>query len=40
MRHRSAQRFSFDHPTTTVAVVSDNGPVTIFRDGVAIGLGN
>ena len=39
MRHRSAQRFSFDHPTTTVAVVSENGPVTIFRAGIAIGLG-
>jgi hypothetical protein len=38
MRHRSAQRFSYDHPSTTVAVVSDNGPVTIFRTGQAIGL--
>jgi Probable sensor domain DACNK/DisA bacterial checkpoint controller nucleotide-binding len=38
MRHRSAQRFSYDHPSTTIAVVSDNGPVTIFRDGRAIGL--
>jgi len=38
MRHRSAQRFSYDHPTTTIAVVSENGPVTIFRAGRAIGL--
>jgi hypothetical protein len=38
MRHRSAQRFSYDHPSTTIAVVSDNGPVTIFRNGQAIGL--
>jgi DisA bacterial checkpoint controller nucleotide-binding len=38
MRHRSAQRFSYDHPSTTIAVVSDDGPVTIFRDGRAIGL--
>ena len=38
MRHRSAQRFSYDHPSTTIAVVSDNGPVTIFRQGRAIGL--
>lgn len=38
MRHRSAQRFSYDHPSTTIAVVSDNGPVTIFRNGEAIGL--
>jgi hypothetical protein len=38
MRHRSAQRFSYDHPTTTIAVISDNGPVTIFRGGRAVGL--
>jgi hypothetical protein len=38
MRHRSAQRFSYDHPSTTTAVVSENGPVTIFRGGRAIGL--
>jgi hypothetical protein len=38
MRHRSAQRFSYDHPSTTIAVVSDNGPVTIFRGGQAISL--
>jgi hypothetical protein len=38
MRHRSAQRFSYDHPSTTIAVISDNGPVTIFRGGRAIGL--
>jgi hypothetical protein len=38
MRHRSAQRFSYDQPSTTIAVVSDNGPVTIFRAGRAIGL--
>jgi hypothetical protein len=38
MRHRSAQRFSYDHPSTTIAVVSENGPVTIFRNGRAISL--
>ncbi len=38
MRHRSAQRFSYDHPSTTIAVVSDNGPVTIFRQGRMVGL--
>ena len=38
MRHRSAQRFSYDHPSTTIAVVSDNGPVTIFRGGSAFSL--
>jgi DisA bacterial checkpoint controller nucleotide-binding len=38
MRHRSAQRFSYDHPSTTIAVISENGPVTIFRNGQAISL--
>ena len=38
MRHRSAQRFSYDHPSTTIAVVSDSGPVTMFRNGRAIDL--
>lgn len=38
MRHRSAQRFSYDHPSTTIAVVSDNGPVTIYRAGRAVVL--
>jgi hypothetical protein len=38
MRHRSAQRFSYDHPSTTIAVVSDDGPVTIFRAGAAVVL--
>lgn len=38
MRHRSAQRFSYDHPSTTIAVVSEDGPVTIFRNGRAMGL--
>jgi DNA integrity scanning protein DisA with diadenylate cyclase activity len=34
MRHRSAQRFSRDHPATTVIVVSEDGPVTAYRSGV------
>jgi hypothetical protein len=38
MRHRSAHRFSYDHPSTTIAVVSENGPVTFFRGGQAIAL--
>lgn len=38
MRHRSAQRFSYDHPSTTIAVVSENGPVTVFRGGAAVDL--
>ncbi len=38
MRHRSAQRFSYDHPSTTIAVVSEDGPVTVFRGGRALDL--
>jgi hypothetical protein len=33
MRHRSAERWSFDHPGAVVAVVSDDGPVTVYRAG-------
>jgi DNA integrity scanning protein DisA with diadenylate cyclase activity len=33
MRHRSAHRFSFDQPAATIVVVSEDGPVTIFRAG-------
>ena len=33
MRHRSAQRYSHDHPTATVVVVSEDGPVSVFRGG-------
>lgn len=33
MRHRSAQRYSYDHPEATVVVVSEDGPVTVFRGG-------
>jgi DNA integrity scanning protein DisA with diadenylate cyclase activity len=36
MRHRSARRFSYDEPTSTVVVVSEDGPVTVFRRGEAI----
>jgi hypothetical protein len=38
MRQGSAQRCSYGHPSTTIAVVSDSGPVSIFRNGRAIGL--
>lgn len=37
MRHRSAQRFSFDHEAATVVVISEDGPVTVFRHGEAVG---
>jgi DNA integrity scanning protein DisA with diadenylate cyclase activity len=33
MRHRSAQRYSHDHPTATIVVVSEDGPVSVFRSG-------
>ena len=36
MRHRSAQRFSYDHPDTTVFVVSEDGPVTVYRSGAVV----
>ncbi|MGH2756030.1 MAG: DNA integrity scanning protein DisA nucleotide-binding domain protein [Actinomycetota bacterium] len=34
-RHTSAKRFSFDAPGTIVFVVSQDGPVSLFSDGVA-----
>ena len=36
MRHRSAQRYSYDQPDVTVVVVSEDGPVTIYRGGDVI----
>jgi len=36
MRHRSARRFSFDHPETLVFVVSEDGPVSVFSDGAVV----
>jgi DNA integrity scanning protein DisA with diadenylate cyclase activity len=36
MRHRSAQRYSHDHPTATVVVVSEDGPVSVFRAGAVV----
>lgn len=37
MRHTSARRYSYDDPTSTVIVVSEDGPVTVLRDGVVLG---
>jgi len=37
MRHTSGRRYSFDDPTATVIVVSDDGPVTVFRGGHLLG---
>jgi hypothetical protein len=36
MRHRSAARFTWDHDHTVAFVVSEDGPVTVFRRGKAI----
>jgi hypothetical protein len=36
MRHRSAERWSFDHPGAVVVVVSEDGPVTVYRAGRAL----
>ena len=38
MRHRSAARYTWDHRDTVAFVVSDDGPVTVFRHGVPITL--
>jgi hypothetical protein len=35
-RHASAQRCSFDIPTALVFVISDDGPVTVYRSGRTI----
>jgi hypothetical protein len=37
MRHTSARRYSFDDPTATVIVVSEDGPVTVLRKGKLLG---
>ena len=33
MRHTSARRYSYDDPTATVIVVSEDGPVSVLRAG-------
>ena len=33
MRHRSAARYTWDHTHTIALVVSEDGPVTVFREG-------
>ncbi len=37
MRHTSARRYSYDDPTATVIVVSEDGPVSVFRQGKLLG---
>jgi DNA integrity scanning protein DisA with diadenylate cyclase activity len=36
MRHRSAARYSYDQPDALAVVVSEDGPVTVFRRGRAL----
>lgn len=36
MRHRSAQRYSFDQPRASVVVVSADGPVSVYRSGETV----
>jgi hypothetical protein len=36
-RHTSARRYSFDDPTATVIVVSEDGPVSVLRGGAIVG---
>src|SRR5262245_23202614 len=36
-RHTSGRRYSHDDPAATVIAVSEDGPVTVFRDGAVIG---
>lgn len=37
MRHTSARRYSFDDPHATFVVVSEDGPVTVMRNGEILG---
>lgn len=37
MRHTAARRYSYDDPEATVIVVSEDGPVTVFRGGHVAG---
>jgi len=36
MRHRSAARWTYDHPDALAVVVSEDGPVSVFRQGRAL----
>jgi DNA integrity scanning protein DisA with diadenylate cyclase activity len=36
-RHTSGRRYSYDDPTATVIAVSEDGPVTVLRDGKVLG---
>jgi hypothetical protein len=36
MRHRSAARYTYDHPEAVAVVVSEDGPVTVFHRGKSL----
>jgi hypothetical protein len=36
-RHTAGRRYSYDDPSATVVAVSEDGPVTVFRDGKIVG---
>ena len=36
-RHTSGLRYSYDDPTATIIAVSEDGPVSVFRNGVILG---
>lgn len=36
-RHTSGRRYSYDDPLATVIAVSEDGPVSVFRDGALLG---
>jgi DNA integrity scanning protein DisA with diadenylate cyclase activity len=38
MRHTSGRRYSYDDPLATVIVVSEDGPVTVLRNGELLGV--
>jgi hypothetical protein len=37
MRHTAARRYSYDAPRSTIVVVSEDGPVTVLRNGEVVG---
>lgn len=37
MRHTAGRRYSYDDPTATVIIVSEDGPVTVLRGGALLG---
>jgi DNA integrity scanning protein DisA with diadenylate cyclase activity len=37
MRHTAGRRYSYDDPTATVIVVSEDGPVSVVRGGEVLG---